>query len=200
MTRPPAAPAGVGGRLALRLLPRLNLFALIARSPGLLWPFLAYGAALHRRNGLDPALRELVILRVAHNEDSAYERQHHLGLARAAGVPDRALEAVALRPLPTDAFDLTSLAALQLADRLAHGPAPQEDAVEEAHDRLGPAAVTDVVLLAGHYTAIARLIRCHGLAPDSPRTVRAAQRAHHRLDWLLGRRRWRPPRNGPAGS
>lgn len=169
-------PAARLDRAALAVLPRLHLFAAVAASNGLLRPFLRYSAALWRRSGLDPATRELVILRVAAHEDCDYELAQHLSLARRAGLSEHGIAIALNRPQP-DQDDPGSQAngaglltdqqrhALEVTDALLAGsrlnqPAPVSAAPE-------PQTVA-VLLLAGHYLAIARLTRCLGLPCDAP--------------------------------
>jgi 4-carboxymuconolactone decarboxylase len=171
---------GPTARLALLLLPPLNLFAVMARSR-LLWPFLAYSAALQRRTGMDPVLRELVILRVAHNENCAYEQQHHLNLARAAGASTQDIDAVSSSPLDAAAFDASTRAALALTDHLTLRIGLQEELVDQAGRQLGHTTVAELVLLAGHYAAIAQLTRCLNVPLDSSADAEAALRAYLRL-------------------
>lgn len=58
-------------------------------------PLQELGAAIRYRGGLDAASRELAIVATAFACGCRYELDHHLPLARAAGVPEEALAATA---------------------------------------------------------------------------------------------------------
>lgn len=62
--------------------------ATLARHPDLTKAFLGFSVYLTFRSSLPPRVRELVILRVAHRRDCAYEWTHHVEFAAEAGLTD----------------------------------------------------------------------------------------------------------------
>src|SRR5207248_11032329 len=67
---------------------RLNLFSTLARHRRLFRPWLRFAARLMPSGTLSRTDTELIILRVAGNCGCHYEWQHHLRLARRAGLGD----------------------------------------------------------------------------------------------------------------
>lgn len=108
-----------------------------------------------RASGLDAALREAVILRVAALQRSAYERMQHLGQAAAAGWDPRqiaAIEAGDLSALPVDTATV-----LVFAQACVACPEVSDAVFEAVAAVLHPREIVTVVLLVGHYLTIARL-------------------------------------------
>src|SRR5205807_2651921 len=73
----------------------LSLFGMVAHAESAFNPWLKYSNALLTRLELDPLLRELAILQVAHLVDSPYEGVQHVVIARAVGASDAQIEAPA---------------------------------------------------------------------------------------------------------
>src|SRR5690349_8388972 len=87
--------ANVPGPLgeALRTRPGLNLYRILPHAPEAALGFLALGRALLTQTTLDPALREVAILRVGAWCRASYEVHQHRRVARRAGLADAQIEA-----------------------------------------------------------------------------------------------------------
>ena len=109
-----------------------------------------------RASGLDPGLREAVILRVAALTGSAYERMQHLGQAGEVGwTPEQvtAIETGDLAALPeVTAAVLDLVEACLTATRVADG------VVDRVRRVLSDRDLVTVLVLVGHYTTVARLL------------------------------------------
>lgn len=123
------------------------------------------GRAIASPDVLEPPLRETVILRVAHLSNSAYELHHHIPLARAAGLTETDLAAIASRnyapltPLLAAAASFTDEAVTQLS--------PSDTTLTTLRDLASDQVVINIVLTIGCYMSIARLIAVTGIAPDA---------------------------------
>ncbi len=71
-----------------------NIHRALANSPDIFPAFIAYAHALRTKCAIDPAERELMILRVLERGDGHYELHHHRGMARQEGLTDAAIAAV----------------------------------------------------------------------------------------------------------
>lgn len=162
---PASAPEAVGKILAGT---PLNLFRMVAHAQSAFEPWLKYGAALLTRLELDPLLRELVILQVAHLVESPYEWVQHVAIAHSVGASEQQIAAV-----ESDGEDDPSLSeaqreVLRFTRAVVLEGAASEQQVADLAARLGDRQVVEVLLVVGHYMAIARLIATTGLAPDPP--------------------------------
>ncbi|MGI8564024.1 MAG: carboxymuconolactone decarboxylase family protein [Candidatus Dormibacter sp.] len=75
--------------------PIANLYRLLANQPPALEAFMGMSRYVRGGSSLEPQLRELVILATAYTFGQRYEIAHHLEAARALGVPEAKLSAVA---------------------------------------------------------------------------------------------------------
>jgi len=116
---------------------------------------------------LDPRLRETVILRVAHLSDSAYELHHHIPLARAAGLSEAELAAIAQEHY--DLLDPLLAAASAFVDEVVLRISPSDETIQRLRAHASDQLLVNIVLTIGTYMSIARLIAVTGaeIDPDS---------------------------------
>ena len=93
----------------LRTRPSLNLYRILPHAPEAALGFLALGRALLTQTSIDPALREVAILRVGALCDARYEVHQHRRVARGSGLSDAQIDAV---------LDLSSAEGLDARQRL----------------------------------------------------------------------------------
>ncbi len=109
-----------------------------------------------RTSGLDPKLREGVILRVAALSASPYERMQHLEQAEKAGWSAAqivAIETGDVVGLPEDfAF------VVPFVDECVATPRVSDAAFEAVRGRLSNRDIATLILLIGHYMTVARLV------------------------------------------
>jgi len=157
----------IAGRVAGTAEPP-HLFTTLARHRRLFRRWLRFAGALMPRGTLPRRDTELVILRVAANCGSEYERRHHEPLARRAGVSADEIARVAAGPdapgwSDRDAVLLRAVDELHAERRISDGVwqrlAAQRPAVE----------LIELCLLAGHYEMLAMTIASLGIQPDARR-------------------------------
>ena len=146
----------------------LNLFRMVANAESAYGPWLHYGGALLTQLELDPLLRELVILQVAHQVGSEYEWVQHDAIARAVGATGEQIDAIKADRDDDPAFDADQSLVLQATRTTIAEGAATEEQVAALAERLGPRQVVELLLVIGNYAAIAMLIASTGLEPDEP--------------------------------
>lgn len=109
-----------------------------------------------RASGLDPKLREGVILRVAALSGSAYDRMHHLGQAEKAGWT--AAEVAAVEAGDGARLPAGFAATLAFVDACVATPRVPDTVFDAALAVLSPRDLVTVILLVGHYMMVARLL------------------------------------------
>jgi alkylhydroperoxidase family enzyme len=129
--------------------------ALLLAAPRLAQALPATANAL-RDAGLDPKLREGVILRVAHLCGSAYERMQHLGQARAAGWRDD--EIARIEAQGAAGFTGATAAVLRFADECVRDIRVSDATFAAVRACLSARDIATLLLLVGHYLAVARFI------------------------------------------
>jgi alkylhydroperoxidase family enzyme len=114
---------------------------------------------------LEPRIREAAILRVAHLSNSAYELHHHRPLARGAGLSEADLAAIERRAY--DRLDPTLAAVCRFTDEVVLDLAPSDATLAALRALVSDQVVVNLVLTAGCYMTVARLIATTGIEPDA---------------------------------
>lgn len=130
-----------------------NLLRAIAHHADLLEPFLGFAAALATRGALPRRESELLALRAAWNCRSEFEWGQHVRYARAAGLSDAEIDAVAVGPA-APGWSEADRALLSAADEL-HAQKTIDDATWTAlAARWNDAQLVEIAFVVGHYTML----------------------------------------------
>jgi len=136
--------------------------AILARQPELLGPFLGWAAALALNGVLPNRDHELLALRVASNCHSEFEWVEHVEYARAAGMTDAEIEAVA-GAIDADGWSETERALLRAADEL-HSDRDVTDTTWAALARTYDApALVEILFVVGQYTMLSMMANAAGI-------------------------------------
>ncbi|MFD1814563.1 carboxymuconolactone decarboxylase family protein [Rhodococcus gannanensis] len=139
--------------------------ATLVRHPDLTRAFLGFSVHLLFRSTLSDRLRELVILRVAHRQDCAYESAHHTDLARMAGLTDAEIEAARLGKSDV-AFEQVVLGAV---DELFDNSRLSDRTWAALGEHLDEKQLMDFVFTAGCYSMMALAFNSFGIEPEHER-------------------------------
>jgi 4-carboxymuconolactone decarboxylase len=136
--------------------------AILARQPDLLSPFLGWAAALALNGVLSHRDHELLALRAASNCGSAFEWIEHAEYARAAGLTDAEIAAVA-QTLDDGAWTEAERSLLRAADELHrdHDVADSTWAVLAEH--YDAAALVEILFVVGQYTMLSMVANAAGI-------------------------------------
>jgi alkylhydroperoxidase family enzyme len=164
---PASAPQEV--RDILERLPRpLNVFKLMAHAETNFRPLLRLGTSILTEQQLAAALRELAILETAHRCGADYEWTQHVAIAKAVGVTEEQVAALAADRLDAPCFGALERAVLDAtADIVRDGHLP------EAHftaltQQLSTREIVELILAVGFYMTLARLMVVADIDPDPP--------------------------------
>jgi len=146
----------------------LSLLGIIAYAESAFEPWLRYSNALLRSLELDPLLRELAILQVAHLSGSEYEWTQHVPIAEAFGAEAAQIEAIAADRSDPPGLDADGRAVLAFTREVIVEGAAGERAVADLIARLGERRLVELLLVIGNYMGLARLISSVGLEPQEP--------------------------------
>ena len=122
--------------------------------------------AVRKHTTVPPALRELVILRIAVLNRATFEFDEHVSPARAAGVPDVKMEAVkrwrvGSREEDTqsdDPFDDDDRLALELADAMTRDIEVPDALMNRLAARFDARGVLEIVATVAAYNMVSRLL------------------------------------------
>jgi alkylhydroperoxidase family enzyme len=130
-----------------------NLVRAIAHHGDLLDPFLRFATALAGRGALPRRDSELLALRAAWNCGSEFEWGHHAQYARAAGLSDDEIAAVAAGPA-APGWSPADRTLLRAADELHAHKAITEATWAALASRFGAAQLVEIPFVIGQYTML----------------------------------------------
>ena len=146
-----------------------NILLTIAHQPALLEPFLGFATALAMRGLLPRRESELLALRAAWNCQSAFEWGHHVLYARAVGISDREIAAIALEP-DAASWSAGDRALLRAADELHEAKNIGDATWQELSERWQSGQLVEIAFVVGNYTMLSMVANATQvpLEPDLP--------------------------------
>lgn len=189
MTAPRATPGGIRdvgvvNWLTCQIIGRAtgtgppNLFMTLARRRGLFRGWLWFAGRLMPGGTLPRRETELVILRVAHLRDCRYEFDHHVRIARRAGVRERDVERLKQGP-DADGWNPRERAVLAATDQLHEQQDLDDETWTRLRTHLTEGECVELTMLAAHYEMLATVIRALRVRPDrspNPKNPRRSRR------------------------
>lgn len=137
-----------------------NIHRTLANSPNVFSSFISFAHALRFQTELDPAERELAILRVLEWKRGDYELHHHRRMALQAGVSEQAIEAVKEAiviedTVPDGVFGERQVALLRYADQLTAGNGIDADVEAGLRKHYDNRQIVELSLTMAFYLGIA---------------------------------------------
>ncbi|NQY90470.1 MAG: carboxymuconolactone decarboxylase family protein [Deltaproteobacteria bacterium] len=157
----------------------LNIFRMLAWSPGLLAGFQDMGAVVLGGLELDATLREIAILRVARVAGAGYEWAQHVPMGMACGVTQAQVDALEQGEADSDAFSELERDVIAAADELLADARLGDATLEKLRAALGDRQVVELLVAVGFYTMVSRFLESTGVeleaggvpGPDEQRRV-----------------------------
>ena len=151
-------------KLKLRWGAVLHLYRLLAWAPKLMKAWGAYAWVLRFEVDVPHRLRELLIIQIGWLLQASYEYEHHLPMARDAGVTQAQIDALPAWEVEPSLFDEVERAILQLGKELAFGRAASPETMKTLRAELGEQKTVELIVTAAFYCGVARVINSTGLA------------------------------------
>jgi 4-carboxymuconolactone decarboxylase len=152
----------IGGGAA----PPLNIFLTLARYPGLLRKWLAFGGKLLAGGKLMPRDRELIILRSAFRSDARYEWAQHVAIAGTAGLSTDEIRRVAKGP-DAAGWNDDDAALLRAVDELQDDHCIGDQTWNALAARYGTEQLIEIPMLSGHYAMLAGVLNSLGVQRET---------------------------------
>ena len=145
----------------------LHLYAMLLHSGPVAQGWLGYLTAIRHECALPGALRELVIMQVAHLNGAAYEAGQHAPLALQEGLAQAQLDAL---PHWRDAgcFDATQRAVLAYCDAMTRDIHVPLDVFAQARAVLDDRRLVELTATVGAYNMVSRFIEALGIDANDP--------------------------------
>lgn len=172
MTRLPLANADEQPEHIRQLLERpdtLDVLRLIANAPNIFESWSQMASQLFEAETFTPRLREVIILRVAHLQDSPYELAQHVVFARAAGLTDDQIDALQDKADPDAAgFTDDERTVIDTVTELCTTHRLDDASFAKAHTLLGDEALTEMLMIVATYYGLALVLNATDLDIDAP--------------------------------
>lgn len=148
---------------------RPNEMALLFGHAETNWPRLAdLLLSILSQQKLDQKLRELAILRVASLRGAIFEWEQHVGISRAAGVTDDQRQAIESGRIEAPCFDDLERLVLAATSELAETHTLSRTIFDRLAAELSPREVVELLMAAGIYEALAKLMNAVDLESGGP--------------------------------
>ena len=147
---------------------QLNLFRMLAHAGTTGKRVLSLGNALLSQLELQPKLRELAILQVAHEAGADYEWVQHVALARSAGVTQAQLEAIEQGSLPDGLFNSQEQQVLLFTREVYRGRTISDEDFAGMTQAFTSREIVELLLTIGYYTLLARFLMVLEIDIDEP--------------------------------
>lgn len=135
----------------------LNVFRMMAHGENLLRQFVRLGNQLLFEGELDPAHRELAIIRVGILCGSDYEVHQHRRIARDLGLEEERLEALEQGP-DADAFNAQQRRVLEFTDAVVADGHPDDALFGEMEEAYSHRELVELVVCIGYYMMVSRFL------------------------------------------
>ncbi len=143
-----------------------NLFTTLGRHRALFRRWLRFAGTLMPGGKLPRADTELMILRVAHNAESAYEWSHHEHMAQLAGLSADEVERVR-EGAGADGWSPRQALLLRATDELHAERRISDGTWAELRPLYSDAQLIEICLLVGHYGMLAGTLNSLEVEPDA---------------------------------
>lgn len=140
-----------------------NLFGVLCRNLALMEAWRDFGLYLMQGSRVDPALREILILRTAYRRDCDYEWHHHSRIASSLGLTAEQIEQVRQGG---DNTDPRTALMIEVADELIDAGRLSDATWAEMTQRYGVEYTLDAVFTVGAYTALAMGLNSADVRPE----------------------------------
>lgn len=157
----------------------LNVFRLIGNAPKVFGGWTEMVDELFDSPTFSARMREVIIVRVAHLQESPYELGQHLALARTVGLTEQEIDAlVGTGDLDAAGFSGTERAAVDVVTELCSTHRLGDESFAAARSVFGDEALTELLMVVSCYYGLALVLNAADLDVDvaarfQPRTGEA---------------------------
>lgn len=134
-------------------LPGLNIFRMLGNAGTVGRDFVRFGSTILLRGKLDPALRELAIIRTGLVCGSAYEVHQHTRIARQMRIPEEKIAALK-EGSSSPAFSEIEKLTVRMAEEIAVNVKASDETFAGLASHLAPGQIAELVITIGYYVMV----------------------------------------------
>lgn len=135
----------------------LNIYRMLAHVGPVGEGFMTLGYSLLRQGVLDPALREIVILRVGEISRASYEVHQHTRIGRNSGLSDEKMAALKIGAAQ-GVFTEEERLAIRFADEMVANVKASDELFAAMTAQFSHAEVAELTVLVGYYMMVCRFL------------------------------------------
>ena len=135
----------------------LHLYAMLLQSPPFAQGWLRLLTAVRHEGSLDGALRELMIMRVAHLNDAPYEAEQHRPIALREGLHGDQVDAVAAWD-KSDLFDSRQTSALRYCDAITRSVEVPDGIFAAIRQVFNEREIVELTITIAAYNMVSRVL------------------------------------------
>ncbi len=147
----------------------LHLYQMLMHSPPLAEGWLGFMTQVRQKLALSGALRELVIMRIAHLNGAPYEADQHAPIALKEGLSPAQLDALADWRAAPARYTPQQRDVLALCDAMTRDVHVDAAVVEAVHGHLGERQLVELVATIASYNMVSRFLEALQIHSDDPR-------------------------------
>ena len=144
----------------------LNIHRVAGQAPKMLRAQAAYARALREDSSLPRDLQELLILRIAQVNDSAYEQSVHRPIALRCGASQAQIDALPGWDAST-LYDARARAALRFVDQAARSGEVADGVFQALRQEFSPQEIIELAALVAWYVGNSRFVRALRIASEA---------------------------------
>lgn len=146
----------------------LHLYQMLLHSPPVAEGWLAFLTAIRQRTGLDAAIRELVIVRIAVLNSAPYEAAQHAPIALRQGVTQAQLDALSCWR-ESDAFSPVQRAVLAYTDAMTKDVRVPDEVFAAVRDLFDERGTLELTATIAAYNLVSRFLEALQIREFDPR-------------------------------
>ncbi len=147
----------------------LHLYQMLMHSPPLAEGWLGFMTQVRQKLALSGALRELVIMRIAHLNGAPYEADQHAPIALKEGLSPAQLDALADWRAAPARYTPQQRDVLALCDAMTRDVHVDAAVVEAVRGHLGERQLVELVATIASYNMVSRFLEALQIHSDDPR-------------------------------
>jgi 4-carboxymuconolactone decarboxylase len=144
----------------------LNIHRVVGLAPKMLRAQASYARALREESSLPRDLQELLILRIAQVNESAYEQSVHRPIAIACGAPAAKIDALSSWKM-SSAYEPRERAALAFVDQAARSGTVDDGTFQALTQMFSPQEIVELAALIAWYVGNSRFVRALQIAVEA---------------------------------
>lgn len=144
----------------------LHLYRMLLQSPPVAKGWLSYLTAIRQQTTLNGAIREMVIMRIAHLNRAPYEADQHAPIALAEGMQQNQLDALADKEIPADLFTPLQIAVLHYTDAMTLSIQVQDDILKAVKQYFNEQEIVELTATIAAYNMVSRFLEALQIHSD----------------------------------